>query len=75
MAIIGATVSFMSEHSSYISGKEIFEIKPLVLGGDPLDQSNKLILTRAEHIEAVRYWNRVIADLRNGRQDSKSDSG
>ena len=45
-------------------GKEIFDIKPLVLGGDPLDPENKTILTRAEHIEAVRYWNRVIADLR-----------
>ena len=46
-------------------GMELFEIKPIMLGGDPLDPANKTFLTRQQHIEAVRYWNRVIRDLRN----------
>ena len=45
-------------------GKEIFHLQPIVLGGDPINDINKVVLTRAEHIEAVKYWNRVIADLK-----------
>jgi len=41
-------------------------VKPIILGGSPSDPQNKVVLTREEHIEAVRYWNRIIADLRRG---------
>ena len=50
--------------SSRYAGKEIFEIKPVILGGSPTDPANKVVLTREEHIEAVRYWNRIIAELK-----------
>ncbi|WP_197527040.1 hypothetical protein [Pirellulimonas nuda] len=43
---------------------EVFEITPIIVGGDPTDPKNKTLLTREQHIEAVRYWNGVIADLR-----------
>ena len=46
-------------------GKEIFEIHPVLLGGSPADVANKKVLTREEHIEAVRYWNELIDGLRN----------
>jgi hypothetical protein len=46
------------------SGKEVFEVKPIVLGGSPVDPQNKTILTREEHIRAVRYWNKIIKDLK-----------
>lgn len=49
------------------SGKEIFETHPVILGGSPTDAANKVVLTREEHIEAVRYWNRIIKELRNKR--------
>lgn len=42
------------------SGMEIFEIQPIILGGDPVDPENKIWLTRDQHFEIVRYWNRVI---------------
>ncbi len=45
-------------------GKEILEIQPVILGGSPTDPSNKALVNREEHIQAVRYWNKVIADLR-----------
>jgi hypothetical protein len=45
-------------------GKEIFEIKPVLLGGSPTDLENKVILTRDQHMEVVRYWNEVVDDLR-----------
>lgn len=53
-------------------GKEIYEIKPVVLGGDPTDPKNKTILTREDHIKAVTYWNSIIRDLRKseGRRTS-----
>jgi hypothetical protein len=44
-------------------GKEVFEIQPVILGGSPTDPGNKAILTRQQHIEAVRYWNKVVRGL------------
>jgi hypothetical protein len=40
---------------------------PVILGGDPVDPKNKTWLTRQQHIEAVRYWNRVIRHLRDAQ--------
>lgn len=48
-------------------GMEIFEIKPILLGGDPADLANKTLLTRQQHFEAVRYWNGVIRTLSRSR--------
>jgi hypothetical protein len=45
--------------------QEIFEIKPVLLGGSPTDQENKAVLTRDQHMEVVRYWNNVVSKLRN----------
>lgn len=45
-------------------GMELFEITPVMLGGDPVDPANKTWLTREQHFEAVRYWNRTISNLR-----------
>ena len=52
-----------------LSGKEIFDILPVLLGGNPTDPANKAELTRQQHIEAVRYWNRVISDLRKQQSE------
>ncbi len=46
------------------AGKEIFEVKPIILGGSPTDPANKVVLSREEHIKVVRYWNSVIRRLR-----------
>jgi len=50
-----------------LAGLEIFEIHPVILGGSPTDPANKTALTRQKHIEAVRYWNRKIRELRRAR--------
>jgi cell wall assembly regulator SMI1 len=47
-----------------LRGREIFEIQPVLLGGSPTDLENKTILTRDQHMEVVRYWNKVVSDLR-----------
>lgn len=52
-----------------IAGKEIFEIKPVILGGNPIDPKNKVILNREEHVKAVRYWNRVIKQVKKSQID------
>lgn len=49
-----------------VGDNEIFEVHPVILGGSPSDASNKMVLTREKHIEAVRYWNKVIKELRDG---------
>jgi hypothetical protein len=46
-------------------GKEVFDLKPIILGGDPTDPRNKIVVDRKRHIELVRYWNRVIRQLKN----------
>ncbi len=50
------------------AGKEIFEIKPVMLGGSATDPANKTLLTREQHIDAVRYWNGVVRDLKDARR-------
>lgn len=53
-----------------LAWKEIFEITPVILGGSPTDPANKTVLNRSQHIEAVRYWNRIISDLRHPQKTS-----
>ena len=45
-------------------GREIFEIRPVILGGSPTDPVNKVLLNREEHIKAVVYWNKVVKERR-----------
>lgn len=40
-------------------GMELVEITPIIVGGDPCDPENKTWVTRQQHFEMVRYWNRV----------------
>jgi hypothetical protein len=49
-------------------GMELVEIKPVIVGGDPADPQNKTWVTRQQHFEMVRYWNRVISDHRKQGQ-------
>ncbi len=51
-------------------GMELFEIKPVIVGGDPSSAENKVWLTRQQHFEAVRYWNRLINDLRKSSKQN-----
>lgn len=53
----------LKDHSRPM-GMELFEITPVILGGDPVNPKNKTWLTRQQHFEAVRYWNRVIREQR-----------
>ena len=59
----------MSNHlDAHPRGMELVEIKPVIVGGDPVDPQNKTWVTRQQHFELVRYWNRVISDLRKQGQ-------
>jgi hypothetical protein len=50
--------------------RKIFEVKPVILGGGPTDAAKRTALSRADHIEAVTYWNKVVAGLRSKRAAS-----
>ncbi|OBQ66950.1 hypothetical protein [Mesorhizobium loti] len=52
----------MSNQNEYSrpKGMELFEITPIIVGGDPVSLENKIWLTRQEHFEVVRFWNRTI---------------
>jgi hypothetical protein len=49
-------------------GMQLVEITPIIVGGDPTDPQNKTWVTRQQHFEMVRFWNRVISDLRKQEQ-------
>jgi hypothetical protein len=51
-------------------GMELVQITPIIAGGDPSDPKNKTWVTRQQHFELVRYWNRVISDLRRNCGDT-----
>lgn len=44
-------------------GEELHHIHPLTLGGDPEALSNLINVSRQQHVELVRWWNRLIRDL------------
>ena len=46
--------------------KEIFEKHPIVLGGDPSDKTNKVLIDEKEHVKAVVFFNEVVKKVRNG---------
>ena len=52
-------------------GVELFFITPIILGGSPTSFNNKIFLDRLQHIQAVRYWNKIISDLRGETNESK----
>lgn len=61
---LGAQSGHRKSDVASLEGKELFEIHPVILGGSPTDPNNETLLTRAEHIEAVRYWDAVVRDVR-----------
>jgi hypothetical protein len=52
-------------------GREIFEVKPIILGGSPTDPANKTVLDRQTHIKAVSFWNKIIKQVRENQRASK----
>ncbi len=57
---MNTTTKFDRRTERDLAGKEIFEIHPIILGGNPTDPRNKTVLTREDHIKAVNYWNNII---------------
>lgn len=66
----------MKERKNHPRGMELVEITPAVLGGSPTDPDNKTWVTRQQHFELVRYWNKVLSELRreNGEGDGRTRS-
>jgi hypothetical protein len=60
--------------TSEAAGKEIFEITPVILGGSPTDLANKVVLSREQHIQLVRYWNGVMRELRRQSEHVTAES-
>jgi hypothetical protein len=59
---------FRKKEREALKGKEILHIKPIVLGGSPTDPKNVTAVTRSQHIQACRYWNKIIKELREKQQ-------
>jgi hypothetical protein len=61
------------QHRQQLAGQEVFEVTPVILGGSPTDPANKTVLNRSQHIEAVRYWNKIISDLRRSARGQSQE--
>lgn len=55
-----------SARSESAKRREIVEIHPVILGGDPTAPTNKTVLGPEDHVAFVTYWNRRIRELRRG---------
>lgn len=44
-------------------GKEIYEINPIVFGGDPVDPKNKTLVEFRLYIEVVVWWNNLYRQM------------
>ena len=47
------------DSNSDLAGLHIHEIHPVKFGGDPVDSSNKIVLTKQEHAAYTAFWNRL----------------
>ena len=67
----------MSVHdtNSRSKGMELFEVKPIAVGGDPVSLKNKIWLTRQQHFEVVRFWNRTIEIQRKAALEKAGRNG
>jgi hypothetical protein len=58
----GRTVYQINEEAF---GKEVHDKHPIVLGGDPSDPANKLLVPADKHPEICTFWNKVVRQVRN----------
>jgi hypothetical protein len=65
----------VQDTDSRSKGMELFEVKPIAVGGDPVSLENKIWLTRQEHFEAVRFWNRTIEIQRRAALEKAARNG
>jgi hypothetical protein len=49
-------------------GFEMFFVTPIILGGSPTAKENVTYLSREQHIQAVRFWNKVISEMQGNRR-------
>lgn len=49
-------------------GQNIVEVKPVLLGGDPVDRSNKRVVPRSAALRVSRWWNDQIGRLTRSRR-------
>ncbi|MCU0484561.1 MAG: hypothetical protein MUC85_00490 [Anaerolineales bacterium] len=45
-----------------LDGLQIHEIHPVKFGGDPVDPSNKIAVTRSEHAQYTAFWNKKLRE-------------
>ena len=50
-----------------IKDMDLHEIKPVKYGGDPTDISNKIALTRKDHLEYSKFWDRQQKEIEKHR--------
>ena len=53
---------------------EIIEVMPIILGGSAKDKSNKAKVSRKQHIEYVKYWNKVVKEQKKTAKNPTTGS-
>lgn len=60
--------SLRLEPDERFTGKTKWYVKPVRFGGDPAAKENMVWLSRDEHVQAVKYWNKFYHDTFAKRQ-------
>jgi hypothetical protein len=55
-------VSLRLESDDRFAGKIKWYVKPIRFGGDPTAKDNMKWLSRDDHVQAVRWWNKFYYD-------------
>jgi hypothetical protein len=59
------TNAAMHKANPNLKGLQIHEIHPVKFGGSPTDVTNKVPLTRSQHIEYTNFWNSLMRNINN----------
>jgi hypothetical protein len=51
-----------------LSGKIKWYVKPIVFGGDPASDANIAWITLGQHVDAVKWFNRLYRTMREGKK-------
>lgn len=55
----------MHERDRSLKGMHLHEIKPIILGGDPFDEANKVPLASDAHSKYTRWWKTQIDEIKD----------
>ena len=68
-----AQSSYPETPNPEVVGKEVHEVHPVALGGNPTDPKNKVLVPVEKHAQLVSYWNKTFNAIIHRENDHAHD--